>query len=161
MSELSTDSTTHFQPSNRVIAAIVGAMLLVLVPLIYSSDTLAVGGKRHHVNHSATATTAPTTATTVPRSAIRVQVANGTAKKGLARFYSQQLAAQGWNMQLYVNGPHISHTIIYYRDGYIDAATTVQQFLHSGALIPMPQSPPVAGAAGSNVLVLLGPDLAN
>ena len=153
------DASKQFQPSPAAIGGILFVMLGLSVVLGLTSGNLKVGGVIHHPHH--TATTVPTSSGTVTRSEVLVQVANGTKKQGLARFETQQLAAQGWNMLPGINGPRVGHTAIYYKPGYADSAAVIQKFLGSGSLLTLNGPSPVPGTATCHILVVVGPDLAN
>lgn len=153
------DASKQFQPSPIVIGGILAAMLGLSVLLGLTSGNLRVGGVIRHPHH--TLTTVATSSGTVARSEVLVQVANGTKKQGLARFETQQLAAQGWNVLPGINGPRVGRTAIYYKPGYAESAAAIQKFLGSGSLLTFPGSSPVPGSVRYHVLVIVGPDLAN
>jgi hypothetical protein len=134
-------------------------MLGLSVLLGLTSGNLRVGGVIRHPHH--TSTTVATSSGTIARSEVLVQVANGTKKLGLARFETQQLAAQGWNMLPGINGPRVGHTAIYYKAGYAESAAAIQKFLGSGSLLTLNGPSPVPGSANCHILVVVGPDLAN
>ena len=153
------NASKQLQPSPAVIGGILMVMLSMSVLLGLTSGNLKVGGVIRHPHHASTTLT--TGNDTVTRSEILVQVANGTKKQGLARFETQQLAAQGWNMLPGINGPRVGHTAIYYKPGYADSAAAIQKFLGSGSLLTMSSASPVPGMANCYILVVVGPDLAN
>jgi len=156
---MSREDSPHFQPSPAVMGGILSLMLGLSVLLGLTSGNLKVGGVIRHPHH--TATTVATSNGTIARSEVLVQVANGTKKQGLARFETQQLAAQGWNMLPGINGPRVGRTAIYYKPGYADSAAAIQKFLGSGSLFTLTGSSPVPGSANCHILVVVGPDLAN
>jgi len=156
---MTSDASKHLQPSPAVIGGILILMLSLSVLLGLTSGNLKVGGVIRHPHH--TSTTVATSSGTVARSEVLVQVANGTKKQGLARFETQQLAAQGWNMLPGINGPRVGHTAIYYKPGYADSAAAIQKFLGSGSLLTLTGASPVPGTANCHILVVVGPDLAN
>lgn len=156
---MSTDRSAKFQPRNSVIGAILAIMIGLSAVLTVTSGNLRVGGVIRHPHH--TSTTVATSSGTITRSEVLVQVANGTKKLGLARFETQQLAAQGWNMLPGINGPRVGRTAIYYKPGYADAAAAVQKFLGAGSLLSWTGPSPVPGSAPCHIVVIVGPDLAN
>lgn len=156
---MSTDRTAKFQPRNSVIGAILVIMIGLAAVLTMTSGNLRAGGVIRHPHHTSTTVTQNTG--NVVRSEVVVQVANGTKKQGLARFETQQLAAQGWNMLPGINGPRVGHTAIYYKPGFANSAAAIQKFLGSGSLLAFPSSSPVPGSANCHILIVVGPDLAN
>ena len=134
-------------------------MIGLAAVLTITSGNLRAGGVIRHPHH--TTTTVDTSGTSTPRNQVLVQVANGTKKLGLARFETQQLAAQGWNMLTGINGPRVGRTTIYYKPNYADAAATIQKFLGSGLLLSWTGPSPVPGSGVCHILVVVGPDLAN
>lgn len=156
---MSNDTSHKFQPRPPVIAAILIFMVTVSFAVMSQSGVLHVGGVIRHPHH--TTTTIATSGTSTPRNQVLVQVANGTKKLGLARFETQQLAAQGWNMLTGINGPRVGRTTIYYKPNYADAAATIQKFLGSGSLLSWTGPSPVPVSGVCHILVVVGPDLAN
>jgi hypothetical protein len=98
----------------------------------------------------------------VPKSKVRVQVANGTTISGLARANTQQLMTFGWDTLPEVNGPKVSKTTIYFNPGYQWAARqiAVELKLSPSVVQPLNGLRPVAGASSDDVIVILGPDSA-
>ena len=156
---MSNDNSHKFQPRPPAITAIVVAMVSISFVLLSHVGVLRVGGVIRHPHH--TTTTVDASGTSTPRNQVLVQVANGTKKLGLARFETQQLAAQGWNMLTGINGPRVGRTTIYYKPNYADAAATIQKFLGSGSLLSWTGPSPVPGSGVCHILVVVGPDLAN
>jgi hypothetical protein len=98
----------------------------------------------------------------IPKSRVRVQVANGTLTTGLARTYTQQLTTYGWDTLPELNGPRVAATTIYFNPGFIWAARQIAgEIKVSGSAIqPLNGLSPVAGASADDVIVILGPDVA-
>ena len=143
-------------------------MLIILV-LFVGATFLAL--RAHSPTHPSTPTTRPKTttttaakssSTTVPKSQVSVQVANGTTVTGLAGTITTKLQLLGWNTLPRLNGPAQTATVIYYHPGFLWAAQEI------ASEIPVPQTAvkpigavtPVSGAAGDDIVVLLGPDAA-
>jgi hypothetical protein len=114
---------------------------------------------KHH-NATTTAVDGVTT-TTLGRSQVRVQVANGTKTAGLAAAVTARLITQGWNMLPKLNGPRVGHTAIYYKSGYASQAVQIRQYLGAGTLQLWTGAAPVPGALDDQIIVLLGPDISN
>ncbi len=111
-----------------------------------------------------TTTTAPkVTTTTLARSATSVQVANGSQGANLATTYSALLAEQGWALKPPANATsQVATSSVYYAAGQQQAAATIatEMKLHPSAVHPLTTSVPVTGAAGNDVVVVIGADLA-
>jgi len=113
-----------------------------------------------------TATTTTTSGSTTPtsgaivKSKVRVQVANGTEITGLAEHFTQILMTQDWDTLPPGNGPHVTATTIYFNTGFQAAAIEVASAIHvlRSAVRPLYKATPVAGAAGDDVIVILGPN---
>jgi hypothetical protein len=122
--------------------------------------SISVDGKikDHH------ATTTPVngvTTTTLGRSQVRVQVANGTKTPGLAAAVTARLITQGWNVLPKLNGPRVGHTAIYYKPDFASQAVLIRQFLEVGTLQLWTGAAPVPGALDDQIIVLLGPDISH
>ena len=147
---------SHYQPGPAVVLLIlvlfVGGAFLVL----RSPSTSVPGGST-----STTTTTVASTQTTIPKTRVRVQVANGTEVTGLARSYTQRLMTLGWDALPEVNGPSTSATVVYYHGGFQWAAREVAQDIHvkMTAVKPLRDPHVVTGAATDDVVVVLGRDL--
>ncbi|HEV7957871.1 MAG TPA: LytR C-terminal domain-containing protein [Acidimicrobiales bacterium] len=149
-------SGSHYQPSLGVVFIIV---ILFIGATFFMVTTITS-------SPSVTTTTAPSTTTTKPsaarviKSRERVQVANGTSVTGLAATYTQKLMTQDWDTLPPVNGPTERKTIIYYNRGQLKAAQEVATTIHVSlsAIHPLDSLKPLSGAAGDDVIVILGHD---
>jgi hypothetical protein len=94
----------------------------------------------------------------VIKSRTRVQVANGTTVSQLAAKYTQELQTQDWDTLPPVNGPSEKKTVIYYIAGQLKAAQEVATTIHvdQSAIHPLGALKPVSGAAGDDIIVILG-----
>ena len=139
---------------------------------------------------SATATTATTTATTTPGSPttaassptttkpksstttgpttppakVTVLVANGSTVSGEATRITAQLHAAGWDTLPPVNSAtNVSSSTVYYAPGFQPSATSIAASLGVPAsqVQPLSSSVPVSSVAGADVVVVIGPDVAN
>ncbi len=146
-------------------------MLIILVLFV---GTTFVALRAHATGHAPTptthrpkstaktTTTGATTSTTVPKSQVSVQVANGTTVSGLAGTYTTKLQLLGWNTLPRLNGPAQTATVIYYHPGYLWAAQEIAAEIPvpATAVKPIGITRPVPGAAGDDIVVILGPDAA-
>jgi hypothetical protein len=152
---------SHYQPG-------LGVVLIILV--LFVGATYLVLRTPSHGSPGGTTTTLVTTTTRPPaqkqkiiaRSKVRVQVANGTKVTGLARTYTQQLMTLGWDALPELNGPAEQATVVYYNPGYQWAAKDIASEIKvpSSAVKTLGGLTPVAGAAGDDVIVILGPNVA-
>ena len=115
-----------------------------------------------HPKSTTTTTAAVGSSTTVPKSQVSVQVANGTTVSGLAGTYTTKLQLLGWNTLPRLNGPAQTATVIYYHPGYLWAAQEIATEIPvpATAVKPIGTAAPVPGATGDNIVVILGPDAA-
>lgn len=151
---------SHYQPSLPVVLVILVLFVGATFLMLRNSGATPVSGTS---TTTTTVASGPTTTTSlVPRSKVRVQVANGTTITGLARANTQQLMTFGWNTLPEVNGPATAKTTIYFNPGYQWAARqiAVQLKLSISAVQPLNGLRPVAGASSDDVIVILGPDSA-
>ena len=104
-----------------------------------------------------------TTTSTVPHSSVKVLVTNGTQEPNAAAHFTQQLQQQGWSVGTPKNTTSAaSSTTIYYAPSKQQAAALIASELGVPvtAVQPMTAAVPVANATGSDVVVVIGPDLA-
>ena len=108
-------------------------------------------------------TTAVTTPVSVrPPNQVKVFVANAAGVQGAAGRTADALIAAGY-VAVPGNSPtRVEATTIYYTEGFEAEAQAVAATLGVPAtsVQPMPTPPPVAEIEGSQVLVVLGPDIA-
>ena len=154
-------TTKDAQPNPRWMMVILLAFVLSVSFLLVRSRTISVGG-RVTAKAGGSVTLATTVApTSLPRAQVIVQVANGTSIRGLARTYTQQLQIQGWNTLAEINGPHLGNTVVYYNPGFLADAQAIASELHVSDVQPLGGTAVVPGAVQDDVVVILGPDLAN
>lgn len=148
---------SHYQPRPRTAVVI----LVLFLAAVITFSTVTTSTPTPGAADTTTTVTSGVTTTTVPRSMVRVQVANGTAVSGLARQYTQQLMTLGWNTLPELNAAKVASTIIYYNAGFEWAARDIAASLRVslGSLIPLGAQTPVAGASGDSVVIILGPEL--
>ncbi len=118
----------------------------------------------HHSSGHAGGHATSTTTSTVPHSSVAVLVANGTTVNNAAANYSQALSAQGWNTLPPVDTTStVAASAVYYAQGQQAAAQEVAQTLGltASAVKPLTTSVPVSSTTGADVVVVIGPDLAN
>jgi len=150
----------RYQPVPRVTGAILLTFALFAFFALRAVPSVSVDGKVKHHNPTTTAVEGVTT-TSLGRSQVRVQVANGTKTAGLAAAVTARLMTQGWNMLPKLNGPRVGHTAIYYKSGYASQAVQIRQYLGAGTLQLWTGAAPVPGALDDQIIVLLGPDISN
>ena len=149
---------------NFVRAAIVVVLFVVVVSYVLN-DATGHYGRRHR--GAATTTTLPartsTTTTTIARSSVKVQVANGSSTAGMATTVTQQLQTLGWDTLPPVNASsQVSASAVYYATNRKPQALEIASELKltASAVQPLTTSVPVANASGDDVVVVVGPDLA-
>ena len=145
-------------------AAVVVVFLLVAVLLLAkATHPEATSGSSSVSTTTTTHAGGTTTTTTIPRSKVTVQVANGSSAAGVATRVTQQLQTQGWNTLPPVNASaQVPASVVYYavnrKPQALEIATELG--LAATAVQPLSSSVPVNGAAGDDVVVIIGPDLA-
>jgi hypothetical protein len=111
----------------------------------------------HH--HSGTATTT----TTLPHSSVSVVVANATSTGGLAAHYSTIIGAAGYNMKPPTNAStSVPNSVVYYAAGQQLAALDIANSIgvKPAQVQPLTTAVPVPGVTGTDVVVVVGQDLA-
>jgi len=98
------------------------------------------------------------------KSQIKVQVANGSTTAGVASAITSTLQAQGWDTLPAVNATsQVTASEVFYAPDRKSYALEIASQLHlkSSVVVPLTASVPVPGAAGDDVVVIVGPDLAS
>ena len=151
---------SHFQPPLGVVLTIV-ILFVAATFFMLRSPSPNSPASTTTVPGSVTTTTHPRS-TVVPKSRVRVQVANGTQTPNLARTYTQKLLTLGWDTLPQLNGPRVNATVIYFNPGYKWAALAIATEVHLTAksVQPLGGQNPVTGSHTDDVIVILGPDLA-
>jgi len=147
-------------------ALAVTALFLIVAFVFLQQGTFAsgTGGSGGTPATVTTTTTAKAPTTTLPKAQTKVQVANASATPGAATKITQQLQTLGWNTLPPVNATaQVPSSKIYYAQGRKAAARSVAADLKlpKSSIAPLTTSVPVPGAAGDDVVVLVGPDLAS
>lgn len=106
-----------------------------------------------------TIATTTTTAPLRPPGSVRVRVANGAGRGGLAAAGGDLLAGLGWNVTSLRNADPRPTSIVYHADGFGPEAVQVAEALGMAptAVGPIPPAPE-APADGVDLLVVLGAD---
>ncbi len=161
MSSLHSDGRSSW--GSRLAIALVGLVALVLAGYVGS----VVGP--HFTTSSTPATTSTvtpppsTTTSTIPHASVKVLVVNGTQASNAAGHFAQLLGQQGWTIAPPQNATSAATaTTIYYAPSKEQAASIIAAELGvaTTAVQPMTAAVPVANAAGLDVIVVIGPDLA-
>jgi hypothetical protein len=115
-----------------------------------------------------TTTTTPghpaTTTTTIPPSKVSVLVANATQVSGAAADIATELKPGGWNLLPPVDATvSVPASQVYYVSGYEASAQAIATSLHltPSAVVPYTTAAPITTIGTAQVLVVVGPDLAN
>jgi hypothetical protein len=107
---------------------------------------------------------AATTTTTVAPSSVSVVVANATTTNGLAAHYSTVIGAGGWNMGTPVDASSSEATsAVYYASGMQQPAASIATSIgvKPAQVLPISAATPVNGVSGTDVVVVIGSDLAS
>ncbi len=153
----------------------VRALIVLAIFVVAAVALVAVGTRPTVSGEAATTSTTPTTVahnkapppttttTTVPHSAVSVVVANATQTNGLAEHYSVILGAQGWAMKTPLDASTtVATSSVYYAAGEQESAASIATTLGvaPAEVLPLTAAVPVAGATGTDVVVVVGADLA-
>ncbi|HVT41353.1 MAG TPA: LytR C-terminal domain-containing protein [Acidimicrobiales bacterium] len=121
-----------------------------------ASTTSTTARSGHHGGTS-------TTTTTVAPSSVSVVVANATGTNGLAAHYSATIGAGGWSMKTPVDAATTEATsAVYYAAGMQQPAATIATAIgvKPTQVLPITTATPVNGVTGTDVIVVIGQDLA-
>ncbi|MDP9389421.1 MAG: LytR C-terminal domain-containing protein [Actinomycetota bacterium] len=106
-------------------------------------------------------TVAPTAPARPPRE-VRVLSVNGTDVSGVARRITDQLRQAGYNVLAPADVEAVNASAVYYAAGFEREAQAVGEALGLPVTVvqALPTPPPLPNVRGANVLVVVGPDLA-
>ena len=124
-----------------------------------SSSTTTTTSKHHGGSAHATTTT-----TTVAPGTVSVVVANGTQTNGLAAHFSTVIGGAGYNMGTPVDTSTSEATsAVYYAPGFQQQAAAIATAigLKPSQVLPLTAAVPVSGVTGTDVVVVIGQDLAS
>ena len=139
-----------------------------------TTTTGHAGGSTTTTSHAATTTTTTskgkghkavaTTTTTAAPSTVSVVVANATSADGLAAHYTSVISAGGWNMGTPIDANTTEATsAVYYATGEQEAAASIATKIgvQPTAVLPITSATPVSYPTGTDVVVVIGEDLAS
>ncbi len=107
---------------------------------------------------------ATTTTTTAPHSSVSVVVANATSTNGLAAHFSTVIGAGGWSMGTPIDANTTEATsAVYYATGEQEAAASIATTIgvKPTQVLPITSATPVTYPPGTDVVVVIGEDLAS
>jgi cytoskeletal protein RodZ len=154
-----------------IVIALFVVSTVLLLGVIHPSTSASGSASSPSVGtgtNSSTTTTkpnhSPPTTTTVPTSRVPVVVANASGVNGAAAAVTAELKPSGWNLLAPTNATAQETTShVYYLAGFEPEAraiaTTLQ--LPATAVIPYTTAAPINSIGTAQVLVVVGPDLAN
>lgn len=147
-----------------VVAVVLGVLLLQVgsrPPVNTAATVVTTTTTSPHHGHSSSSTTT----STIPHATVKVQVANGTTAPSAAAFYTQRLQTQNWSTLAPedTTTPYNGTSVVYYASGQQSSAQVIASFLGlpPSSVQPLTSSVPVSSISGVDVLVVLGPDLAD
>jgi len=123
-----------------------------------SSSTTTTTKPGHHKSGSSTTTS------TVAPSTVSVVVANATSTNGLAAHYSTVIGGAGYQMKTPVDASTSEATsAVYYTSGMQQPAQAIATSIgvKPAQVLPLTTSVPVNGVTGTDVVVVIGQDLAS
>lgn len=146
-----------------VLVAFVVTTVLVL-GVIHPTTSTSGTGALSAVSTTTTRPAVPTTTTTTAPPHVPVLAANASGVPGAAGSVTTQLQTAGWDMLPPVNAPaRVTVTNVYYVAGQKAAAQSVAKalILPPTSVVPYTTSAPVSSIGTAEVLIVVGPDLAN
>ncbi|HEX3333573.1 MAG TPA: LytR C-terminal domain-containing protein [Acidimicrobiales bacterium] len=149
-------STTTTTAAGGTTTTAAGGATTTTVAAAGGASTTTTARSRHH---GAAATT-----TTVAHGSVSVVVANATNTSGLAAHYTTVIGNGGWAMKTPVDASTTEATsAVYFAAGQQQAATQIATAIgvKAAQVQPLTTSTPVSGVAGTDVVVVIGQDLAN
>jgi hypothetical protein len=158
-----------------VLALFVASTVLLLGVIHPSTSASSSGGSSAATSvatgaNSSTTTTKPnpnhsaSTTTTVPPSRVPVVVANASGVSGAAADVTAELRPGGWNLLAPTNATASeTSSHVYYLAGFEPEAKTIATTLQlpASAVVPYTTAAPISSIGTAQVLVVVGPDLAN
>lgn len=105
-----------------------------------------------------------TTTTTIAPSSVSVVVANATSTNGLAAHYTTVIGAGGWKMGTPADAATTEATsAVYYAAGFQEPAASIATSIgvKPTQVLPLTTATPVSGVTGTDVVVVIGSDLAS
>ncbi len=136
----------------------------VLVLGVIHPTTSATGAKAGSTVSTTTKPAAPTTTTTTAPPHVPILAANASGVPGAAGSVTTQLQTAGWDMLPPVNATaRVTVTNVYYVAGQKSVAQSVAKalLLPASSVAPYTTSAPVSSISPAEVLIVVGPDLAN
>jgi LytR cell envelope-related transcriptional attenuator len=128
-----------------------------------TTTTVAAAGGGSTTTTTAHHHGATTTTTTQPHSSVSVVVANATNTSGLAAHYSTIIGAAGYTMKTPTNASTtVPNSVVYYAAGQQAAALSIASTIgvKPAQVQPLTTAVPVPGVTGTDVVVVVGQDLA-
>src|SRR6185437_6107134 len=152
----STPTTPSRAQTTSTTAAAAGSTTTTAAGAAASSTTTPTTARHSHG--------ASTTTTTVAHASVSVVVANATNTNGLAAHYSTVIGAGGWKMGTPIDASTTQATsTVYYAAGQQAAAQSIANTIgvKPAQVQPLTTAAPVAGVTGTDVVVVIGQDLAS
>lgn len=146
-----------------VVAVVIG--LLLLRDDGGSIAQVDVGAADNPAESADSTTTSSSSTTPEPRatSEVKVLVANGSGVNGAAGATTTDLEALGYVTASPTDAERVTATVVYFTEGYQPEAEVLAESIGAGpdAVMPLPTPAPVGDMQLSNLLVVIGPDLAS
>ena len=151
---------TAAAPTTTTTTGAAGGSTTTTAAASHATTTTTTTAKSKGKGHRAAATTT----TTAAPSTVSVVVANATSTDGLAAHYTSVISAGGWNMGTPIDANTTEATsAVYYATGEQEAAASIATTIgvHPTAVLPITSATPVSYPTGTDVVVVIGEDLAS
>jgi hypothetical protein len=152
-------TSSSAQTTTTTAAATGGSTTTTAAAAATTSSTTTSTTSSHGHGHGAATTT-----TTVAHASVSVVVANATSTNGLAAHYSTVIGAGGWKMGTPIDASTKQATsTVYYAAGQQAAAQEIATTIgvKPAQVQALTTAAPVAGVTGTDVVVVVGQDLAS
>jgi LytR cell envelope-related transcriptional attenuator len=151
---------TAAAPTTTTTTGAAGGSTTTTATASHATTTTTTTAKSKGKGHKAAATTT----TTAAPSTVSVVVANATSADGLAAHYTSVISAGGWNMGTPIDANTTEATsAVYYATGEQEAAASIATTIgvQPTAVLPITSATPVSYPTGTDVVVVIGEDLAS
>jgi hypothetical protein len=151
---------TAAAPTTTTTTGAAGGSTTTTATASHATTTTTTTAKSKGKGHKAAATTT----TTAAPSTVSVVVANATSADGLAAHYTSVISAGGWNMGTPIDANTTEATsAVYYATGEQEAAASIATKIgvQPTAVLPITSATPVSYPTGTDVVVVIGEDLAS
>jgi hypothetical protein len=147
-----------------IVLAVFVVATVLLLGVIHPTSTGSTSASGPAVSTTTTTTHPVPTTTTIPAARVPVLVANASGVTGAAAAISKELEPGGWDLLPPADATaSVPTSNVYYLAGFQPEAKSIATTLHlgAGAVVPYTTAAPISSIGAAQVLVVVGPDLAD